>query len=265
MRQYGWKKDKHDHRDHLYHLGFGANEITEDLPKSVDLSHLCPPVYDQQTLGSCVANSLSAHFEFCQRKEKISEYMPSRLFLYFNTRVLIEGTDPGEDSGCEIRDGIKSLSNQGLCPDSLWPYDVNKFSEKPPQDCYSNGAGHKAIQYQRLDNSNICALKACLSAGYPFSFGFTVFESFESDEVARTGIMPMPKTNENTLGGHAVLAVGFDDSDKTFLVRNSWGTSWSPNLGTSWDGKKGGYFKMPYEYITNPNLADDFWTLRLVK
>jgi C1A family cysteine protease len=97
-------------------------------------------------------------------------------------------------------------------------------------------------------------MKGCLAAGYPFVFGFTVYESFESDAVAKTGVVEMPAPSEKVLGGHAVVAVGYDDSTQRFIVRNSWGPGWG----------MGGYFTIPYAYLTDSNLADDFWTVHLV-
>ena len=85
-------------------------------------------------------------------------------------------------------------------------------------------------------------------------FGFTVYESFESQEVAKTGVVPMPAPGEQVVGGHAVLAVGYDDSAQTFMVRNSWGTGWG----------QAGYFTMPYAYLTTRGLSSDFWTIRIV-
>ena len=98
-------------------------------------------------------------------------------------------------------------------------------------------------------------MKSCLAEGYPFVFGFTVYESFESEAVAKSGKLNMPKKGEAQVGGHAVMAVGYSDSSKRFIVRNSWGTSWGLN----------GYFTMPFDYLLNENLSDDFWTIRLVE
>jgi len=97
-------------------------------------------------------------------------------------------------------------------------------------------------------------MKGCLASGYPFVFGFTVYESFESQHVVTTGVVSMPAAGEKVLGGHAVVAVGYDDTTQRFIVRNSWGPGWG----------KGGYFTMPYAYLTDSNLSDDFWTVRLV-
>jgi C1A family cysteine protease len=104
----------------------------------------------------------------------------------------------------------------------------------------------------RLNNANLIQLQSCLAEGYPFVFGFTVFESFQA--ITKNGMMPMPKPKEQRLGGHAVMAVGYDDAKKMFIVRNSWTKNWGDQ----------GYFYMPYSYISDTNRADDFWTIRLV-
>jgi len=185
------------------------------------------------------------------KEKQTSIWVPSRLFIYYNERV-IEGT-AGTDSGAQIRDGIKSVSTQGDCPESLWPYDIAKFAAKPPTTCYQQANKYKAVQYQRLlQDPN--QLKGCLASGFPFVFGFTVYESFESQQVAKTGHAPMPSPKEKVLGGHAVMAVGYDDSQHWFIVRNSWGAGW---------GMKG-YFTIPYEYLLDQNLSSDFWTIRVV-
>jgi C1A family cysteine protease len=199
-------------------------------------------------LGSCTANAITAAVEFLDIKDKIPELALSRLFLYYNERAA-EGTI-NYDSGASLRDGIKVLADQGVCQESLWPYDINKFTSKPSDECYQAAQAHKAIVYQRLTTLN--DMRACLAAGFPLVFGITVYESFESDQVAKSGIVPMPSKSERSLGGHALLAVGYNDQFSTILVRNSWGPNWGIN----------GYFTLPYQYISNNNLADDFWTIR---
>ena len=138
-----------------------------------------------------------------------------------------------------IRDGIKTVAKQGACKERpTWPYVIGKFDDKPPK-----AATPRPRSTRR---SAICAsprplnqLKGCLASGFPFVFGFAVYESFESPQVAKTGQVPMPQSNEALLGGHAVLAVGYDEAKQRFIVRNSWGKGW---------GMKG-YFTMPYPYL----------------
>lgn len=249
IKQYGWVPDLPDHRDHLY---AAPPEVLLRLPPSADLRPQCPPMYDQGQLGSCTANAIGGAVEFDLIKEKQKRiFIPSRLFLYYNERV-IEGT-ANEDSGAQIRDGIKSVASQGDCPENLWPYDITKFAVKPPQQCYQQALKYRAVQYQRLAQ-DLNQLKGCLASGYPFVFGFTVYASFESQQVAQTGHAPMPSLGEQVIGGHAVVAVGYDDSQQWFIIRNSWGDGW---------GMKG-YFTMPYTYLIDQNLSSDFWTIRVV-
>ncbi len=219
----------------------------------MDLRPGCPAVYDQGELGSCTANAIGGVIEFDQRKQKLPRtFTPSRLFIYYNERAL-EGTI-STDSGAMLRDGIKAVASQGACPEPMWPYLENKLADRPSAQCYKIGKLHPAVQYSRVPQ-DLGQMRSCLAAGYPFVFGFTVYASFESEEVATSGVAPMPEPSETALGGHAVMAVGYDDASSRFLVRNSWTTDWG----------MGGYFTMPYAYLADNNLADDFWTIRLVK
>jgi len=246
-RLYGWIPDLPDHRDFYY-----AAPRFATLPRRLDLTSKCPAVYDQGQLGSCTANAIAAAIQFDQMKQKLPKVSrPSRLFIYYNERAM-EGT-VDSDSGAQIRDGIKSVAKQGDCPESLWPYVVARFRTRPPARCYQDAIHHKAVVYQRLQQ-DLTSMRGCLAAGYPFVFGFTVYQSFESADVARTGRVELPRPGEGVVGGHAVMAVGYDDLAERFVVRNSWGTGW---------GKRG-YFTMPYAYLTQSSLADDFWTIRAV-
>jgi C1A family cysteine protease len=250
IQRYGWQPDLPDHRDHLY---AASPAILTTLPAKADLRSKCPVVYDQGQLGSCTANSIAAAVEFDQMKQRLASiFVPSRLFIYYNERA-IEGT-VASDSGAMIRDGIKSIAQQGVCPEPLWPYNISKFAVKPPAKCYSEAAANKAISYQRLVQ-NLDQFKGCLASGFPFVFGFTVYEEFESAAVAKTGLVQMPAVGEKPIGGHAVLAVGYDDTTQRFTVRNSWGSKW---------GIKG-YFTIPYAYLVDKNLSSDFWTVRVVQ
>jgi C1A family cysteine protease len=249
ISRYGWLPDLPDQRDHFY---AAPPEAIVPAPNIIDLRTQCPPVYDQGQLGSCTANAIAAAIQFDQMKQKLAQiFTPARLFIYYNERV-IEHT-VASDSGAQIRDGIKSVGKQGDCPETEWPYVIAKFKTKPPAKCYFDALKYKAVLYQRL-TPVLSQLKSCLASGYPFVFGFTVYESFESAQVAKTGHAPLPKPNEQTVGGHAVMCVGYDDSKQWFIIRNSWGPKW---------GMKG-YFTLPYAYVTAANLASDFWTIRVV-
>ncbi|HTD39358.1 MAG TPA: C1 family peptidase, partial [Mucilaginibacter sp.] len=168
---------------------------------------------------------------------------------------VIENT-VNNDNGAQIRDGIKSVSKQGVCSETLWPYIISEFAVKPYQSCYTAALSNIATSYHRVSR-NINQMKGCIADGYPFVIGFTVYSGFESPEVAKTGKLNLPTNVESVVGGHAVLVVGYDDNNDTgrFIVRNSWGPGWGLQ----------GYFTMPYEYLLDANLSDDFWTIRLVK
>lgn len=243
---YGWIPDLPDHRDKLYAK---LTAVTwEELPAKVDLRPNCTSVQDQGQLGSCTANALAGNLDYLKKQQLRKTLNFSRLFIYYNERV-IEHT-VSSDSGAMIRDGIKTLVKQGACPESEWPYDVSKFTDQPTPKDYTDALKYLITSYYRL--SGLPEMKHTLSLNYPFVFGFSVYESFENREVAQSGIVPLPANGERLLGGHAVMAVGFDDASENFIVRNSWGVNWGQN----------DYCLMPYSYLTNPNLASDFWTIR---
>jgi C1A family cysteine protease len=261
ISQYGWIPDLPDIRDHLFGA---APAIVANLPARVDLRDKCPKVYDQGRIGSCTANAISAAFEYCLLQQRMEDFLPSRLFIYYNERQ-IERHIP-IDSGAQIRDGIKSVAKIGVCDEAEWPYDdtpadpnTSLFppgahaSTRPTEKCYQSARDNIVTSYRRLPRS-LNQYKGCLASGHPFVFGFSVYSSFESVEVRNAGVLQMPQTDESMIGGHAVLAVGYDDATSRFIVRNSWGDQW----GTQ------GYFTMPYAYLTDRGLASDFWTINIV-
>lgn len=248
-KRYGWIHDIPDRRDHLYAAPRAA---LAELPPKVDLRQNCPPVYDQGDLGSCTANGIAGAIQYDRMKQKLNpNFIPSRLFIYYNERV-IEHT-VNSDSGAQVRDGIKVVAKEGDCPETEWPYDITKFADKPSAKCFKDALKYKAVQYQRVVQ-NLNQMKGCLASGYPFVYGFTVYESFESQAVANTGIVPMPASSEAVVGGHCVLAVGYDDSEQRFIARNSWGSTWGMQ----------GYFTVPYAYLSDSSLSSDFWTIRVI-
>jgi C1A family cysteine protease len=268
---FGWTPDLPDVRDHTYAAPLAKLTRTKPLPAKIDLRTHCPPVYNQGNIGSCTANAIAAALEFDRKKQKLKDFVPSRLFIYYNERAMEHNI--GTDAGAMIRDGIKSVNKQGACPETEWTYDDTeadpqtgvwppgaKPAQKPPKSCYTDAKKFQALSYQRVDRS-LAQMKGCLAEGFPFVFGFSVYQAFMSVKVAKTGILNLPAPGEpganpdGSPAGHAVLAVGYDDSQQRFIVRNSWGTTW---------GKRG-YFTMPYAYLLDGNLSDDFWTVRLVE
>jgi C1A family cysteine protease len=245
----GWVPDRPDWHDHLYSAPLVGMTV---LPPSIDLRPYCPPVVDQGQLGSCTANAIAGAIEFDQMKQKITAFAPSRLFIYYNERAE-EGT-VSSDSGAAIRDGIRSVNSQGACSETDWPYDISQFTVKPPEQAYTDALLTKAVQYQRINNLSLIQMLGCLASESPFVFGVTVYESFESQQVEQTGIVPMPQWGEQVLGGHCMTVVGYNTSNQWFIVRNSWGTSF---------GDKG-YLYIPFQMLVNPYLSSDFWTIKLV-
>ena len=251
-RKYCLKKDQQKHKDAFPLHTFKATR--EILPRKVDLRPGCPDVYDQGSLGSCTANAIGGAYEFDEMKQKEAKHFtPSRLFIYYNEREMENSVE--EDSGASIGDGVASVHTIGVCKETDWPYDIAKFAEKPTSELYVKAKKHVSGKFHRLDQ-NMFQVKTALIQGTPVMVGITLYDSFESQEVSATGIVPMPNVKtESCLGGHAVLIVGYDDDKHQFIMRNSWGSTW---------GDKG-YFYLPYNYMMSPDLASDFWVILDVK
>ena len=240
---YKLKKQETDERDYKLTSILDVYSAVK-LPKSVDLRSKCPPIYDQFTIGSCTANAgVAARVMLNNLTTQLS-----RLDLYYDERVI--ENDVNQDGGAQMRDIGNALVKYGVCEESYFPYDITKFTNAPSVQANANALKYKIKSYYSVltiaDIKNVLALKQ-----QPVLVGIDVYESFESDVVAKTGIVPLPKKTEKLLGGHAVLSVGFDDKKKYFIMRNSWGSDW---------GDKG-YFYLPYTYFTK-KFAYDFWVLQ---
>lgn len=246
-RKYGWIEQKRDDKD----IKYSAARPIAGLPAKTDLRSQLPDCWDQGQTSSCTYHGISAAIWSGQVVAGQAPVMPSRLFGYYNER-LIEGST-GSDDGAIIRDGMKASNIYGITPESVWPFDQTKVLVKPPQQAYDLAVTDRIHFYASIDLTNLDQIKLSLSHKYPVVFGFDVYESFEGNEISNTGIMPMPKRGERILGGHCTAIVGHDDSIQMALIRNSWGTSWSPALK--------GHFWMPYEYLTSRHCSDG-WMLR---
>ena len=229
------------------HLRLRSLPPSNNLSSHVDLRERFPPPYDQGKLGSCTANALCGLYAFHS-----PDVLGSRLFLYYNERKL--ENDIPDDHGALLSDGIKVLEQYGLCEEKDWPYDVAKFSEKPSDDCYRKALAHHVISAHNIANT-LEEMRRSLQLGQPFVVGIMLFQSFESMEVAKTGMVPMPSQGEAFLGGHAVVCVGYDDERRVWAMRNSWGDQWGDR----------GYFYLPYDYLDNPQLSSDLWCITKVE
>ena len=242
---YGWRKDSLDSRDYLMALE------PVSLPAKVSLRSKMPPVFDQGQLGSCTANAIAGALEYEEKRQGLKTHRLSRLFVYWNERNM-EGTTES-DAGAEIRDGIKSVGKLGAPLEKTWPYDPDRFTWKPSKASYAEAVKHEALTYARVAQA-ATTLQTALASGYAVVFGFTVYESFESQAVAASGRVPMPSKGEQVLGGHAVVLTGYDTTGGAIAweVRNSWGPDWGDH----------GYAWFPQTYLTSTSLCSDFWNIK---
>jgi C1A family cysteine protease len=259
INKYNRKAKTVDNRDHIYEghrILMGAV-----IPPKADLTPYLGPVFDQDQLGSCTANACAGALEYEANVQNGNDNAVclSRLFLYWNERNL-EGT-VNEDSGGEIRDVVKVAARYGAPLETTWPYNEGTFTQKPSLEAYNEGLSHRALKYEAVPQ-DITAFKHVLAVlNRPVLIGITVYESFEADETIASGIVPMPGKHEECMGGHAVLAVGYDDAKQAVLVRNSWNTIYP----AAWPGsKEHGSFWLPYAYLMDPELAEDFWVITQV-
>ncbi len=248
-RQLGTGRDSASPLDWTYHP---QSSIVRRLPAVVDLRRHCPPVYDQLHLNSCSANAIAAALRFAELKEERPDVpSPSRLFIYYNERVLAGVV--GSNSPVCLRDGYRTVSKLGSCSEAMWPYDPRRFRRPPTPKCFVAAHRHRAIAYYRIRRA-VSQLRACLAEGFPFVMAMAVHTSIGTRAVKRTGRVPVPTRHDPLHGGHAVLVVGYDHVRRLLIFRNSWGRLWGDH----------GCGYLPYAFIASPALTWDFWTMRRV-
>jgi C1A family cysteine protease len=204
---------------------------------------------NQGALGSCTAHGIIGAMRYNAIYNGKHDFELSRLQLYYDERV-IEGA-PCEDTGAEIRDGIKCAAKIGVGREYFWPYKIGRFMEKPIVQCYNNAKEHKALTYARV-NVSARAIKEALAMDDVVVIGISIYRSFENSSVSKSGIVPMPKKTEAIIGGHCMYVVGYGQLKGYFTVRNSWATDW---------GNKGDCF-IPEAYLGNPGMGSDYWVIR---
>ena len=296
-RRYGYIKDAPGKSDDAQKALFKRAGRGYTLPKRMNLiekfglffSKYHKP-YSQGRIGSCTANALAFAYVFREMKQQTKiTFMPSRMFIYYNERELENSL--GFDNGAQISTGINVLKNFGVCPEAMWPYDCDNYNNKPPESCFHEASNCKLTNYQKIPYEKHMSkqyvleqLKSAIVNDCPIVFGFSAYENLESVEVEKTGILRLPLQTEQFLGGHAVVAVGYDDEFNcytandvehpesyagAFLIRNSWGPEWGCVPMGEYDEKNRGYFWLPYNYAlgvdeNNNPLCADFWLIGLV-
>jgi len=202
-------------------------------------------VLNQGNLASCTANAL------CSIVNSYAGVETSRLFLYYNERRYIRQVDT--DSGAYLHHGIESLIHQGICPESAWPYETEKFRNKPSDQAYSEAKDVKVL-HTGCVKQTLKVMQFWIWQGFAIALCFRVYSSFFSYLTATTGQVPDPEDGEHSVGGHAVIVVGYDNAAASFVCQNSWGESW---------GDKG-YFHISYKYILDSSKTSDLWIIKEV-
>jgi C1A family cysteine protease len=244
IKSFGWVPDSKDERDRKYTLKSAVNLLSK-----VDFRDRFPRVWNQGSLGSCTAHAVGAACLYQDIYDEDSPItVPSLLYIYYMTRAL-EGTI-GIDAGATIRNTVKAVVKFGYPIDDLWPYKISDFRKRPDDNVIRSAAREKVSSYERIDR-DLSHIQEVLSHGDPIVFGFTVYESVYGQDVEKTGVIPIPKKKEKVIGGHAVLACGYDDERQALIIRNSWGKEWG----------EAGYGYLPYHFVENAKHSGDFWTV----
>lgn len=247
----GYKKSRRRKEYDNFHGG----RIAKNLPPRVDLRPFMTEVESQGDTNSCVANAVAGAYEYLLKRHLGDKaYDVSRLFVYYNSRDLDEDYEDGiEDLGAEIELAIEGLKEYGVCPEDVWPFEEDNVNEEPNDESYEIAA-HFLVEDTQLVPTDLNSWREALAEGHPIIFGLSLYDSF--DRHRKKGLVPQPTKKERSRedhSGHAMLCVGYSDTDQVFIVRNSWGADWGDE----------GYCYIPYNYVLNPDYNDgDSWIIR---
>jgi C1A family cysteine protease len=217
------------------------------IPNLVDWTSQFPPTDDQEQTSSCTAHGICGHLERLEIVQKETYVKLSRDFVYYGERDIEH--DVNKDAGAIIANGIHFVCTAGAAPEAIWQFSAQDLFAKPSMEAYKEAAAHKGLQPFAIGQS-ATDIQHALASGNTIIFGISVFSSLESNEVARTGLVPMPSTHDEAMGGHCIVLVGYDRIKKLYKFRNSWGP-WGDN----------GYGYLPFDYVHDPALASDFFTI----
>lgn len=236
----GWKPESESCRD----VDYIASSVKETRP--IDLRPGLPPVYDQGSLNTAVANAVAAALTYSQK----NNVTPSRLFIYYFARSVVN-QETSSDNGAEIRAALESLVKFGAPEEEFWPYDAKQVAIRPSKEAIEHATLYPNLSFRTV-KQNLPDILGCLTNNGPVIFGTQIFSGMTSVECLENGFVPMPNEGEEAVGRHCMLIVGWQPDSQHFIVRNSWGIT---------GGNQSGHFAMPIDYVLNQEWTRDLWTI----
>lgn len=237
----GLRRQPLDARDHTW-----ARALPHEVPRAYTLPNM-PAALDQGPLAACAVNACANALAMCMEKRGFPSFRASRMFLYYNARVHIMKV-ASRDTGCNLRDVCKAACKYGVCEEKMWPYSPELLKKPPPSHLYHAAKRLPAFQYKSVPQT-VRGIVSCLLHGHPVLLGISLYKGVH--DVARTGVLAMPRVGEPELGRHAVMLCGYDMGATTFKAQNCWGASWGDR----------GSFNIPFAYVLHPSLCWDFWVV----
>jgi len=211
------------------------------LPSKCSIKDMFPPVYLQH-YGNCTSNAVLGCDDMIYHGSGI--WVPSTTFTYYNQK---KGEKPMKDTGSDIETALKTVKKYGACSAKMWAND-KPFDEKPSKEAYENGLhGHEIKKWYEVKNQK--QIKQAIFRGYPVAISMEW--AFKYNDVEYVLDTPTKKQAFDAPSCHAIVIVGYDDDNKLYEFRNSWGSQWGNN----------GYAFFTYEAVKNCALWDDTYAV----